>query len=239
MPVVQGRAVGFPVEVRRASSWAAMFAVPADAAQALVEQTGLRVAEPFPRRVIVTLAFVRYEDSDLDAYDEVAVNVMVRPHEGPAGRGPGQLARARAYVHQLPVNRSFTLEAGRQIWGYPKFLADIAIDRAGTWRTCSLLDEGTHVLTLAIRERGVFGVPARVTPTYSFGDGTLRLTPWEMQGSPRARLGGARLVLGDHPIADDLRVLGLPRRALATVRVPDVRARFGAPEVVRAPAATA
>ena len=31
------------------------------------------------------------------------------------------------YVHHLPVNQKFTLEAGRTIWGYPKFMADIDI----------------------------------------------------------------------------------------------------------------
>lgn len=43
----------------------------------------------------------------------------------------------------------------------------------------------------------------------------------------RTRTGGAELHLGSHPIADELRSLGLPRRALMTTTIPDLRMRFG------------
>jgi hypothetical protein len=46
------------------------------------------------------------------------------------------------------------------------------------------------------------------------------------------RLGGATVRLGDHPMADDLRSLGLPRRALMTTSVGLMSATFGEPEVV-------
>jgi hypothetical protein len=40
------------------------------------------------------------------------------------------------------------------------------------------------------------------------------------------------VTLGDHPIADELRALGLPRRALMSGTLRDVRMEFGAAEVV-------
>ena len=46
------------------------------------------------------------------------------------------------------------------------------------------------------------------------------------------RLGGAALTLGEHPIADELRALGLPRRALMTVWMEHSHATFEAPEAV-------
>ncbi|MGH2758054.1 MAG: hypothetical protein ACRDKJ_00655 [Actinomycetota bacterium] len=44
----------------------------------------------------------------------------------------------------------------------------------------------------------------------------------------RARLGGAKLELGPHPIADELRTLGLPKRALMTSTLRRMQAEFGA-----------
>jgi hypothetical protein len=44
------------------------------------------------------------------------------------------------------------------------------------------------------------------------------------------RLGGARLELGPHPIADALRSLGLPGPALMTMWTERMHGRFDAPE---------
>ena len=37
------------------------------------------------------------------------------------------LQSAVAFIHHLPVDQAFTLEAGRTIWGYPKVMADFTI----------------------------------------------------------------------------------------------------------------
>ena len=50
-------------------------------------------------------------------------------------------------------------------------------------------------------------------------------------------LGGAELELGDHPLADELRALGLPRRALLAVRMTHTHGTFAAPERVGTEAA--
>jgi hypothetical protein len=43
----------------------------------------------------------------------------------------------------------------------------------------------------------------------------------------RARLGGARLRLGDHPHAQELAALGLPKRAFASQSSANVEMTFG------------
>src|SRR5688572_2583584 len=104
---VQGREVTTPVAVRDASQWSAQFIVPADAAQSLVEYSGLQVARPFPGRAMVALAVVDYRDTDLDAYHEVAISVVVREHDAPPVTGEGELLRefwtgkVAAFIHQL------------------------------------------------------------------------------------------------------------------------------------------
>jgi hypothetical protein len=242
---IQGRPVCVPVEVREASSWSAQFLVPAGRAQALIDYSGLSVAQPLPGRALVALAVVRYDDTDLDRYNEVAVSVVVRPHDAtPAGTLElmVELARGRVgvFIHRLPVNQTFTLEAGVGIWGYPKFLADIAIHEDARVVVCTLDIEGQRVLRLALRTGGRLRLPTQSPPTYSWRDGILRRTPWETSGSGvSGRLGGASLSLGAHPLADELRSLLLPRRALMTGAVAHMRASFGEPEVVRSVASEA
>jgi hypothetical protein len=235
---IQGQQVTIPVEVRDASAHMASFFVPAAAAQDLIAYSDLEVAEPLPGRAVCTIAFMRYVDSDLGPYHEVAVAFLVR-HKGmePASTFTKSAEVARgflgAFIHQLPVNQEFTLEAGRDIWGFPKFLADIDLDLAGRVARCTLHHDGDLVLSLSIR-RGV-RMPARGSSVdaYSRADGVLRRTAWSMEPrGVRGRPGGAVLWLGDHPMAKELRGLGLPRRAAFTSTIDHVRMQFQAPDVV-------
>jgi hypothetical protein len=245
---VLGRTVGLPVEVRRAAQWGVQYLVPAAAAQRIVDPTGLEVTGPLPGRALVALAVCRYDDTDLDSYHEVAVSFVVRPHDAPPD--PSALDRVRefgsgaigAYIHRLPVDQEFTCAAGRDIWGYPKWMTTIDIDepdpgdrRSGSGTTVRLVDDGTHVLTLTVAGGGPVRLPSQAPPSYSFRDGVLRRTPWETSADGVAgRPGGATLVLGDHPMADELRSLGLPKRALFSSSAAHMRATFGAAEVVTA-----
>ncbi len=58
----------------------------------------------------------RYIDGDLGKYHEFGTCVMVNP-PGSNASGLRALGDAAAFIHHLPVDQSFTLEAGRTIWG--------------------------------------------------------------------------------------------------------------------------
>jgi len=233
---IQGHQITTPVEVRDASAHMASFLVPAGAAQDLIDYSGLEVAEPLPGRAACTIAFMRYLDSDLGPYHEVAVAFLVR-HKGtdPASAFTKSVEVARgflgAFIHQLPVNQELTLEAGRAIWGFPKFLADIDLDGAGPVARCTLRHEGELVLSLEI-SRGI-KIPARRSSVdaYSRADGVLRRTAWSMEPlGTRGRPGGAVLRLGDHPVAKELRGLDLPRRAAFSSTIDHMHMQFQTPD---------
>lgn len=243
--VVQGRAIDMPVEVRDASMGAAAYLVRADAARAVLAYSRMDVTEVLPGKALCVLVFVRYHDSDLGAYDEFGVTFLVRPPDAgpPPRRGPLaglkdlRAAGSGAFVHWLPVDQGFTLEAGRTIWGFPKEMADVDLRLGSPYKRCLLRRDGRMVVDLLIRP----GVPVTPAPllgdsvpvpgAYSHLDGVTRRIPWTARARGlRWRPGGALIRLGNHPIAKELSELGLPRRALMTASADHVSMTFQEPE---------
>jgi hypothetical protein len=166
---VDGRTVTMPVRIRKASMASASFLVPGSAAQSIVEPTGLRVASQLGGRSLVTLALVKYEDGDLDTYDELGLAFAVDPPAGEPAVPKGGMA---TYIHRLPVDQAFTCEAGRGIWGFPKWVADLRVTIAGDAATAALRDDtGRPIVEVGLR-RGRIPVPSRpmTMVCYSHGD---------------------------------------------------------------------
>lgn len=231
---IAGTVLTMPVRIRKADVHTAMFSVPADAAQRLIDYSGLQVCRFRPERAVVTLMLARYLDGDLGRYNEFGTCVMVNP-PGSQATGPRALADAAAFIHHLPVDQSFTLEAGRTIWGFPKIMAEFSIRDAN--RFSFSVSEGGSLIAGIEFKRGL-PIPMRSKPqiltTYAHADGTTREVPWEMRNSGvRFRLGGARLQLGDHPYARELASLGLPKRPLVSGSVGKMEMTFGEGRVVR------
>ena len=123
---IAGTVLTMPVQIRKANQHMAMFSVDADAAQQMIDYSGLQVCRYLPGRAIVVLMLMHYIDGDLGQYHEFGTSVMVNP-PGSNASGPRALQSAGAFIHHLPVDQAFTLEAGTKIWGYPKVMADFTI----------------------------------------------------------------------------------------------------------------
>src|SRR5271156_6426092 len=123
---IAGTVLTMPVQIRKANQHMAMFSVDADAAQRMIDYSGLQVCRYLPGRAVVVLMLMHYVDGDLGRYYEYGTSVMVNPPGSNAG-GPRALQSAGSLIHHLPVDQAFTLEAGRKIWGYPKVIADFTI----------------------------------------------------------------------------------------------------------------
>ncbi|MEI6254044.1 MAG: acetoacetate decarboxylase family protein [Mycobacteriaceae bacterium] len=231
---IAGTVLTMPVHIRKADVHTAMFSVPADDAQRLIDYSGLQVCQFRPGRAMVTLMLARYLDGDLGRYNEFGTCVMVNP-PGSDAHGLKALGDAAAFIHHLPVDQSFTLEAGRTIWGFPKIMADFTVRE-------------TNPFSFEVREGGALiagiefgrGLPIpslggpKILTTYSCADGVTREIPWEMKNSHiRFRPGGARLHLGEHPYAKELASLGLPKRPMVSGSVGNVEMTFGDAHVLR------
>ena len=235
--VIEGRTVVMPVVVRDATSAAATFLVDAAAARRLLPGPELDVVELLPGRALFSIACIQYRDNDLGNYNEVSLAFFVRrrdePHGVPWLGAALALMRSRlaTWIWKLPVDQAFTCAAGRGIWGFPKTIEEITFTESDGRSSCRLVMEGRHVLTMAMARGGTRTLPDAAMTTYTYLDGRLHQTAFASGAAGVGiHLGGVELSLGDHPIADNLRSLGLPRRALLGVWLGQMHGRFEAPE---------
>lgn len=235
--VIQGREVTLPCLVREASSGAATFLVSASVARAMLPGEAFEVVEILPGRALLSLAIIDYRDNDLGDYNEVSVAFMVRERGAAAGipylgavldvlRG-----RLKTFIHWLPVDQTFTREAGAEIWGFPKTVEDIEFQYADDRATCSLSADGRHVLTLSVPRGGDRTFPDSEMATYTYIHGVAHRVGFVSGAEGFGfSLTGAEVSLGDHPYAEHLRALGLPRRPLMCTWMERMHGRFEAPE---------
>jgi hypothetical protein len=222
---IAGTVLTMPVRVRTATQHTAMFAVDADAAQRMIDYSGLEVYRPLPGRAVATLILTHFIDTDLRAYYEYSTCVMVNPPDS------GGSALQSAFVHHMFVDQAFTLEAGRKIWGFPKVMADITV-RDGEQFGFDATIDGQLVIGMEFRKGlrlppALMSRPQKLT-AYSCLDGIKRQSPYEVSfRGVRYRPGGVRLWLGDHSYAKELASLGLPKRALVSNSSENVEMTFG------------
>ncbi len=236
---IQSRTVTLPVAVRDATNASATFLVSSAAARRWLPDAAFELAELVPGRALLSIAAIDYRDNDLGDYDEVSLALFVRERGARAGWPlVGTLAdllqgKLGTYIHRLPVSQSFTCEAGKAIWGFPKTVEGIAIESRGDRLWCRLEIDGVHAFTITFPRGGTGTMRERDLISYTYLHGVPHRTRATMGGAGFAmRLGGAELVLGSHALANELRLLGLPRRALFTTFTGHMHARFELPEKV-------
>lgn len=225
---IAGTVLTMPVQIRKATQHMAMFSVDADAAQRLIDYSGLRVARLLRGRAGAALILAHFIDGDLGEYYELSTSVMVNQ---PGSNVSGFRALQSAFIQHMLVNQAFTLEAGRTIWGFPKVMADFTIREAGSFGF-DVRADGQLVVDMEFR-RGL-PVPSALTyreqtlRSYAHRGGRTFETEFTMStvGS-RYRPGGVRLRLGDHPYAKELASLGLPKRAMLSTSAANVEMSFG------------
>jgi hypothetical protein len=235
--LIQGRTVTMPCIVRDACSATATWLVSSRAAQDLLPGRELEIAEVLPGRGLLSIACIDYRDNDLGDYNEVSIALFVRrrgdrkgvPYIGAAADMMRGLLPT--YIIHLPVNQSFTCEAGKAIWGFPKTVDEIDFDTSGERARCVWSKDGQNVLKLSLPMGGKRNFPEQALCTYSYIDGVLHKTPFMSSAEDLGvGMGGAELELGAHPIADELRSLGLPKPALMSMWMGKMKGRFEAAE---------
>jgi hypothetical protein len=179
---------------------------------------------------------VDYIDGDLGTYGETAIAIAVRPRGAPPRSRFGRMRELfgggfGVYMYSVPVTEEWPCRAGIEIWGLPKFVGDTSFHVAGRSVTGTLRHDGELVVSMSVRGGGNLRFPAATFPTYTTGAGRLLSFESSLGGAgARFRPGGVRLEVGTaHPLALELRAMGLPRRALMSGYIERAHGDFGPP----------
>ena len=225
-----GVLVELPIRYYDWSAIMAHFPVPVQAVRRLLPSEKLQPAQFKPGTAIISLMAMEYRQiANMEPYNEfgIMVPVLYEPSANIPALPllfPSWFKRFGLYVHHLPVTTQQALVGGVEIWGYPKIIGEISFEETEKACSCLLRAEGKDILTLVVD---------KVTPktrresfyTYTVKAGQLLRTRVETQGQQGvARLSGsASYTLGDHPIADELRALGMGLTAVEHMYAPRVQ----------------
>jgi len=234
---IEGKSLGFPARFQDGCSAVGLFAVPAGAAQALIHDSGFEVAPVFPGRAIMSLSCVHYRESVCGSYNEISMAFFVKKQPGRAREVPylstwWDIARDDAATHiwKLPVTTQLANDAGVLMWGFPKTVEEIDFEVADGRALFQLRMDGREVLRYSVRAEGTRHPPRGASAVYSNFEGAPHVTHLEHEYRDAGfRFGGGRLSLADHPIAEQLRGLGLPRRPLVATWIGHLSFDVGPP----------
>jgi len=235
---IEGKVLGFPARFQDGSSAVGLFTVPASGAQALIRESGFEVAELWPGRACFSLACCSYRESDCGSYNEVSMAFFVKPKHGRSSGVPYlgtwlDIVRNDSATHiwKLPVTTRLANDAGVRMWGLPKTIEEIDFEKADGRATFQLRMDHCEVLRFSVPATGKRDQPPSASAVYSIYEGAPHVTILENEyHDVGMSFRGGRLSLGEHPIAERLRGLALPRRPLLSTWMGRLSLEVGPPE---------
>lgn len=192
----------------------ALFAIEVDRAAALLADTPLQPVV-HNERATAAVTFYDYRHTSIGSYQEVALALLAAPAEASQEIGN--------YIVDLPVTTPLAEVAGRELWGYPKFVANIGIEQLRPNNSFSgqLTDEQNKTIFTLSGQPGSLikeNTPARDIVTYSrltSQESVIRTTIPTSSHWNSYEPGTLTLEVGDsqHAMTDRLRQLGLGQPA--------------------------
>ena len=201
---VDGVEVFFPVEVTNANVATMTFSVPAAAAAKLLPGTDFVVAEGVPGTATLVLALCDYVENPWGDYNEINLGILARPAAHEQANG--------SFVYRMPVNQEFTCKAGNAVMGFPKTVEEIDATYTEDTVTFVLRSGGVEALRVSLPRAAALGEPEAISAdTYSYLGGEPYVTPLTMDmGTGFVDGTEVAVTLGQGPVAEELRSLGLP-----------------------------
>ena len=182
----------------------ATFLAAPDRASELLIGTGLQPVLQEDGRAVVDLYCIAYRKTDIGPYNEVGLTIRAQ--------APGDPIAAN-YVVDLPVTTAVANWAGREIWGYNKFVAVIDINSEGKTFSTVLRDSDHEIIGALEGERGVSApAPATDILTFSLDQGRLIKTLIQVLTPSLASSGDSfvfKVGTSRRPMTSNLRTLGL------------------------------
>ena len=211
-----------------AAAFTAIYSASSTKIRELLPRAEMNPVEVFPGRSLVAFTAFEYRRTDGIPYNEVSIAFLIT-YERPQipGLTISRMMMTRVYttyVWQLPVTTEAARAGGVDLFGYPKFIADIDFNEDGEWVTCSLVEHGQEILQLSGKKLASKRGKRTRYLSYNIEKGAPLIA--EVLVSPKMfaqAMGGrsAKLELGsDHPVSDTLKQIRLSKLAILYQYIP-------------------
>ena len=185
--------------------------------KALLPLPQMKPIELSPGKCLVAFTAFEYRETDINPYNEFAIAFLVtfdKP-QIPFLTSALQMYQRRmtAYVWQLPVTTEIARVGGVELYGFPKFIADIEFEKEADRLACHLYENGNKILSLRGKALPVArGKNSRIVTYSNIGDiplvTNIHINQLEFAESRDKQ--AATLEIGsDHKICEDLHKIGL------------------------------
>jgi len=213
--------VELPVFCNDGSAVAAFFMCDYEKAAQKLEGTGLYPVEFSKGKTFATLGLFEYRESTLEPYNEGFLMIAVSPQPRMSFLAKrfqffmkAKKRKLGFYTIDLPITEELPLVAGREIWGVPKFLADISLNFSNDRFTGEVLLKGNGEKILSLESSFNKGMPFKFLDSMVYSnhqDSILKIISNFNCSVRITKDKEARLRVGkiDHPMAHNLRDLGL------------------------------
>jgi hypothetical protein len=147
--------VKLPIFYYDGTATSAVFPARLSALRALMPDPRICPARLAPTVGTVAVTCFEYRDTDIGAYNELAISVPLNePWFSANVPGRALIASLRrrqlhAWVHHLPVTTEIARLGGVELYNYPKFIGGIDYEQTTDRRICRLSEGHEHILTLS------------------------------------------------------------------------------------------
>jgi len=213
--------VDLPILYFDSTAVLAFFGCDRDRARTLLPPGRLEPAFAWRSKTIVGLALFEYRSTTIGPYNEVGLAIPVVWKRGPMPVCPAAdllrsvyTRRVGYYIVDLPVTTESACSAGREIWGYPKFITRIDFRLRNKRLQCRVHSPENKDVIMAIEGPLGFGLPSPSLDLVTFeclGDEDRRTIIQTRGNGGFYKAGHIRVRLGAslHPMAARLRSLAL------------------------------
>ncbi len=175
-----------------------------------------------PGKAIAVIGAFYYIDTSIGPYGEIPVGIPVVWKTPSVPFLPALIENYYPgfgiYILHLPVTTIEARDAGRGVWNYPKFVADMRFKNTPEYISVDMEENGRYILGLKVDKKGHIFRDNRPLVTYTEKDGKIIKTVIPVKGIYMTcmRPGSGRLDLGDHPVAETIKALGVGKRPIIT-----------------------
>lgn len=202
---IDQRSITFPMEVASFDAATFGYSVDLDVARELIPGDAF---EPLDLGGVaqMVIAACDYHQNPWGDYLELNLGFLARPVDAPSDVNG-------SFVYRMPVDQEFTCRAGNQVMGFPKTVEDLSVQKVDGRVSFAWHRQGQLVLSLSFPDVAPVGEPVRVeTDSYSYLGGVPHATALSMDlGTGPIDPAEVTLELGQDPVAEELRRLGLPK----------------------------